>query len=760
MSVASGEIEAIAGILALGIILIPILGSFVVFAIGRYSQNYRDMAAICISAITFLLSLSLLWHNLYETLPVSLVRLPAGFLEPLFLFRTDLLGSILIVMAAFIWFLATLFSRIYMDHEHEKNRYYLFYLLSLGSCLGVFLAGDFLTLFVFFEIMTFSSYVLVIHAQSKEAMEAGNNYLFLGVGGGLALLGGIFLLFFYTGTLSLQPQAEVLQELGNIRYLIAFLMISGFGIKAGMAPLHIWLPQAHPVAPAPASALLSGLMIKTGAYGIIRVLNMLFSPADPTVQESWAASLELGYIIIWAGIITMFMAAFIALFQTNAKRILAYSSVSQMGYILMGLGVAAFIGYEEGAMGLSGSFYHIVNHAFFKASMFMIVGAVYIRTHELSLNRLGGLYRKFPVMMVAFFIAAAGITGVPGLNGYTSKTVLHHAIEDAFKYSGEFPLFIAERIFTVTSIFTVCYISKLFYGIFFGPGQSYSTNLKGETGTERVVFAVFSIVIIALGIFPNFFMNNFFLPASAGFSFYPGKIEYLTGLNFWAWPDLQAILQVLILGLLLFILARKKLNNINLPAFLSVEVLVFRPLIRVIGVIYTQALRIAEYRTDKTYINSPFYLRVFTRLSNVIETGVEKTFIKSPYSIRLLTMSSYVLDTASEGLIVHSLKPMKRVSEKVARFELTGPIWIGLIISRTAIFIRDLIYNSCNRIIKVIVYNLWLSLHKVFKFLIHMDYRPKGIKFFEVINMSSLDLSLFIMVIFLLFLMSLWFIFP
>ena len=411
-------------------------------------------------------------------------------------------------------------------------------------------------------------------------------------------------------------------------------------------------------------------------------------------------------------------------------------------------------------MGLSGAFYHITNHAFFKASMFMIVGAIYIRTHELDLNRLGGFYRKYPVMMVSFFIAAAGITGVPGLNGYTSKTVLHHAIEDAFIHSGDYSLFIAERIFTVTSIFTVCYISKLFYGIFFGKGQIHSDNLQNETGIEKAVFSVFSVVIITLGIFPNFFMNNFFLPAASFFSFYPGKLDYLANLNFWASGDLLAIIKVLIPGIILFALAGKKLNQTKLPWFLSVEVLFFRPAIRIIGFIYTQSLKLAEYRTDRTYINSPFYVRIFTRMSNSIETGVEKTFTGTPYAIRLLTMSGHVADTASENIIVHSLKPLMSASRIIARFELTGPVWIGLFISRSAILLRDFIYNTWYKVIHLVVNKIWVILRKAFNFLIHMDFRPRGIRFFEVINMSSLDLGLFIMIVLLLLIMSLWFIFP
>ena len=206
----------------------------------------RDMGALLLAGAALALAVAL-----YIEAGSGMVelKLRAGLLHSLLYFRVDRLGALLTLLSALIWFLATAFSVSYMRHEAEQNRYYLFFLLSLGSCLGVFMTGDLLSLFLFFEIMTFASYVLVVHARTAEADEAGRNYLFMGVLGGLLLLAAILLLYFYTGSLELVPALEALERMGGLRYLAAFLFIAGFGIKAGAVPLHIWPPKAHPVAP-------------------------------------------------------------------------------------------------------------------------------------------------------------------------------------------------------------------------------------------------------------------------------------------------------------------------------------------------------------------------------------------------------------------------------------------------------------------------------------------------------------------------------
>ena len=446
----------------------------------------RNYLAIGVSGISFYwLFFSLLWSG-----GCRLMIDPLNFGLN---FRVDMLGGLFLLFSSFIWLLATIFSWIYMEHEDNRNRYYFFLTLTLGGCLGVYLMEDFFGLLLFFELMSLASYVLVIHAETDEAMNAGRNYLYLGIMGGLSILTGIFLLYINAGTVAIAPLLEKLDFAVSLRYLIAAFFITGFAIRSRMVPLHIWLPQAHPVAPSPASALLSGLMIKTGAYGIIRIVNLLFTP-EGSHTPLWEQTASLGFVVIWFGMATMFIAAFIALFQSNAKRILAYSSISQMGYMLMGIGCAAYLGFE-GAIGFAGSAYHILNHAFFKAGMFMMIGAVYVRTHQLELSRLGGLHRHFPVTSLAFLTCACGLAGIPGFNGYASKTLLHHAIVEAFEHHHAISLFWAEKIYTVTSAFTFCYITRLYASVFFGAKKPGLEVFGEETFLEKVIFAVMALTV-------------------------------------------------------------------------------------------------------------------------------------------------------------------------------------------------------------------------------------------------------------------------
>ncbi|MDZ4133683.1 MAG: proton-conducting transporter membrane subunit, partial [Dethiobacteria bacterium] len=483
--------------LPLAIVLIPIAGAALAAALGSYSEKARDYFVLALTALVFLISLALFnlsWHD------VVTLRFPVGFGNIPLYFRVDKLGALFNLLSSFVWFLATIFSLTYMSHEQRRTRYYVFYLLTLGGCLGVFITADLFSLFFFFELMSVASYLLVVHTQTDEASKAGRLYLFLGVGGGLCILAAAIMLYWYTGSVEFTPMLEVLLLL-PVRFLIAALLIIGFGIKAGMVPLHIWLPKAHPVAPSPASALLSGIMIKTGAYGIIRVVTVLYTPAAAEHGSHWAYTANFGYIMIWFGILTMFTAAFMALFQSNAKRILAYSSVSQMGYILMGVGACAYLGFD-GPMAFGGFTWHILNHAFFKAGMFMMVGAVYFRTGEIELKRLGGLWREFPVTTVVFLLAAMGIAGIPGLNGYTSKVLLHHAIVEAFEHHHDYSLYLAERIFMLTGALTTCYIARLFSSIFLGKKPDGLIAKGKEPWSERAVFITIGAIIVFIGTNP------------------------------------------------------------------------------------------------------------------------------------------------------------------------------------------------------------------------------------------------------------------
>ncbi|MBM4235340.1 MAG: proton-conducting membrane transporter [Firmicutes bacterium] len=497
-------------------------------------------------------------------------------------FRVDGFSFFMALIASFIWLMATIFAIEYMNHEKNQGRFFIFFMLTLAGTIGVPLAGDLLSLLLFFELMSLASYVLVVHTQTREAYSAGDIYLYLGVFGGMCLLTAMGLIYFSTGSLAIISLAGLAQSGNAIMQVAMVLLILGFGIKAGMVPLHIWLPKAHPVAPAPASALLSGIMIKTGAYGIIRTLSLIYAPEQGSAAHStaadvagalWAQLAGSGYVIIWFGIVTMFFGVCMALIQDNIKKMLACSSISQIGYIIMGAGVAAYLGYE-GAMGLAGSAYHILNHAFFKSTLFLAAGAIAYLTGELDMTKLGGLRHKLPFTSIVVLIASLGIIGIPLFNGYASKTLLHHAIVEAYEHHHWISLSIAEKIFTITSAGTVCYFLKFLYFVFWRPAPDNLDQVKREPLLMKISMGFLAVVMVFIGFSPNFTLKKMVGPVLNSFNLDEHGVEYLLKINFWKAGDLLAVALALGLGIVFFYLVQRfNLYRLQVPYWLGADFL-------------------------------------------------------------------------------------------------------------------------------------------------------------------------------------------
>ncbi|OPL08826.1 MAG: hypothetical protein AVO34_13975 [Firmicutes bacterium ML8_F2] len=686
--------------LPLLIVLLPIIGSLVIGLCGLLSKNAARILAVFISALTVYLTVELfILASEGFTICYALPALAGVAMA----FKIDLTGAVFALFTAIIWFIAVMASLPYMAHDLKQNRYFTFLLLSLGGCIGVFLSADFVTLFLFFELMTFAAYALVVHTQTADAMKAGGNYLYLGVIGGLALLSGIILMNNAIGSVAIEPLLQELLPAGNIVVLIAFLMISGFGVKAGMVPLHIWLPQAHPVAPAPASALLSGIMIKTGAYGIIRVTTMLYSPANEFAETNlWHFTENLGHIIIWIAIVTMFLAALMALLQNNAKRLLAYSSISQMGYILMGVGAAGYLGFD-GPMGFGGFSYHIINHAFFKSGFFILFGIIYTRLHEVNMDKLGGLWKKFPLTFIAFAVCAAGITGIPGFNGYVSKTLLHHAIVEAFEHHHLWDLWLAEKLFMLTSGLTVCYIAKLFISVFLGkikPETDTALNRQdqGENWVERLVALSFIIIIPLLGLFPATMIKKVIVPMTGSFVYNDYYVNYLYKTNVWVIQDLLGILIGLVLGAGFYIIfKRKELFSLVPPDYLSVEYSVYKPAVKILAISFT---------------------RIGRRVDDLANWGI----MGAPSLLAQVSGGAGFLD---ESLLSN---------------------W-GRSFLSFCIQLFETIYNYWLKGIDAIFGRLGNYLRTAFMTLFKFDYETRGDRRFQIINISNIDFDLYIILI-------------
>lgn len=460
------------------------------------------------------------------------------------------LSLFLAFLTILIWVIVSFYAAKYMEKERICE-YYIFSFLALFALLGVFFAANFFTLFVFFDLLGYAVYMLVINSRTREALKAGTKYLVMAILGDLTLLVGIFLYYYYTGGVSFV--AKSLPD--NLALLIFLLMGVGFAIKAGLIPFHIWLPEAHPAAPCPASALLSGLVIKAGVYGLIRSYLAIFGLKN--------AFKFLGLSIIWFGVASMVFGVLMALLQKNAKKMLAYHSISQVGYIVLGLGCAVYLG-KEGGLALGGGLFHLMNHALFKASLFLSVGAIYFMTDEVDIYKLGGLFKRMPLTAASLIIAACGISGVPLFNGFASKTLLHQSL--TLVTHG----YLLEIVFLFTGAATFCSFLKLVKLSLFSkePGESRVSRAKEAPVLMWASNFVLSVLIIIIGFFPNLIWQNLLKPSLAVLG-YP---VVAFSVSIWHAQDLISFLIAALLGTFIYFVGIKyHLFEFSFPQWFSLN---------------------------------------------------------------------------------------------------------------------------------------------------------------------------------------------
>lgn len=347
-------------------------------------------------------------------------------------FPVDALSLLMGGLAIPLLFLVFMYSLVYI-RTYRLHYFIPFFILASGM-VGVFFARDFLSFFIFLEAVTLSAYFLIIQPWASTTLSAGLKYLLMNLIGGMLILFAILLIYNQTGTFEFTVGTN--RDLS----LPAIVFIIGCLIKCGAVPFHTWLPDAHPAAPSPISALLSGMIIKIGIYGILRVFIVLnvFNKG-----------------LIWIGAASMLFGVAMALRQANIKRLLAYHSISQMGYILLGLGIG-------GGLGLTGGIFHAVNHALFKMLLFLCAGSVIFMTGERQIKHLGGLMTRMPVTFAFFTIGALSISGIPPFNGFFSKEIISYAVEAG----RDLPLLKLVLVFTAAGTFASFF--KMFRHIFLG----------------------------------------------------------------------------------------------------------------------------------------------------------------------------------------------------------------------------------------------------------------------------------------------------
>ena len=469
------------------------VGAFFAYLIGRLTRGRALTGFITFAALlaagngVYHLG-QLVGQDVHPTWP------PTASWRPLFAFlRVDSLGVFLATVALALSALVAIFSARYMQ-KANIGKFYALLLLMTAGMVGIGFAGDLFNLYVFFEVMSISSFVLVaFHRDEWEPVEAGTKYLVMSTIGSSMALMGIAMVYMYTGSLNIEYLPGLLEKHAGSPQLFAIiaLLVVGFGVKAAVVPLHTWLPDAHSAAPSGISAMLSGIVIQAGLITMIKSLVAVSAG-------------ETGIVFAVLALVTMFVGNLMALRQTDLKRMLAYSSVAQVGYILLGVGLAFGFPALAGFSGMRGGLLHILNHAFMKGGAFLCAGAFLYVLGTREMGKLSGLGRRMPVISVCFFIFALALAGTPPFNGFVSKLFICRAGADLAGTSlAGWGLFLIVMLI-LNSVISLFYYLGAVNRIVFGavPGDQQK-QLPPVPFFIVLPIVVLALLCVLLGVYPE-----------------------------------------------------------------------------------------------------------------------------------------------------------------------------------------------------------------------------------------------------------------
>lgn len=406
-------------------------------------------------------------------------------------FRADELSWIFAIMTTVVWLMAGIYSFGYMAHDEHKKRYAFFYMIVYFVLLGLDFSANLMTMYLFYELMTLASMPLIIHELKKESVSAAMKYLYYSIAGAFLALFGIFVLsqvspsmeFVAGGYMAL----ETIQNKGLVLAAL-FLMVLGFGAKAGIFPLHAWLPIAHPVAPAPASAVLSGVVVKSGVLAMIRSIFYVVGPE--VIRGSWV---QTTWMILT--LLTIVMGSTRAYHEDLLKKRLAYSTVSQLSYVLFGLATLHPIG-------MTGALLHVLFHSVAKSLLFMSAGSIIHQTGKTKVSQLRGVGRQMPITLGCFTLGALSLVGIPPFAGFFSKWYLANgALASEISVFG----WLGPVILLLSALLTAGYLFPISVEGFL-PGKDYDKNPenKCEAGANMTIpMMILAVLALLLGVFSS-----------------------------------------------------------------------------------------------------------------------------------------------------------------------------------------------------------------------------------------------------------------
>lgn len=470
--------------------LLPsLVGAFLILFTGGKRPNLREFWTMSAAGTQFAFIYSMLSHILQgKVVEYTIIEI---YQRIALQFRVDTFGIIFALLASCLWIIVSVYSIGYLRalNEHAQTRYFFCFAMALFGAAGVAMAGNLLTLYMFYEILTIATFPLVAHKETPESIWAGRKYLVYLLTGATFVLFSMGLAFYLTGTLDFVPGGFVVGH--GSKKLLSLLFVTfiiGFGTKAAVMPLHEWLPSAM-IAPTPVSALLHAVaVVKAGVFCCLRVILYIFGPEVLSDLGLWVA---LAYFASF----TVIVANIIALTQDNLKRRLAFSTINNLSVIILGAALLS-------SQGIRGAMLHIPFHGFMKITLFMCAGAIYVKTHLENVSEMEGIGRQMPITMAAFTIGAAGLTGIPPVCGFISKWYLCLGALEA-----------RESFFLMVLLASALLDAAYFFPIIYSAYFKKPRFVKSEFD-EAPVLVVAPTVITAIGsllfgLFPDAFIHFF-----------------------------------------------------------------------------------------------------------------------------------------------------------------------------------------------------------------------------------------------------------
>ena len=478
-------------------VVLPLMAGFLTPIVGLIDRRL-PWYWVMLATFVILLTTS---SNLVTVIATGTIHYHLGGWNPPFgiEYVIDLLNGFVCLIIAFIGFMVSIYSKESVKKEvpGKTTQFYTVFMLLITGLMGITITGDIFNFYVFLEISSLTAYSLISMGDRGDALVASFNYLIMGTVAASFILLGIGYLYAVTGTLNMADMHRLIPNIYESKVVLAalaFFMV-GFSIKVGLFPLHAWLPDAYTHAPSTGSALIAGLMTKVGVYAMIRFMFSVFTPVfviDMTRMTE---------ILSWAAALAIIMGSVFAIAQSDIKRMLAYSSISQIGYILLGVGLANVIGMQGGLL-------HILNHALMKCALFLVAGAIFYKTGIRNLYQFQGLGRKMPVTTTVFLIAGLSMIGVPGTVGFTSKWYLALGSIDAGQW-----LFAV--IILVSSLLNLVYFWRVFDNVWFGHPHEIEHIKRDEAPlTMLVPMVILAALCIFFGLFAYYPVHYILEPLS------------------------------------------------------------------------------------------------------------------------------------------------------------------------------------------------------------------------------------------------------